>query len=63
MSDKMYEPMFSINSHDSDGDSFEEGIYLHFGETRIRVAENLPEFDRLLGTLARMRDEIEENLQ
>ena len=31
---------FSINEHDSDGDLLEDGIYLHFGDTRIKVAKN-----------------------
>lgn len=36
--------LFSINHYLRDGSILEEGIYLHFGETRIRVAEDPNEF-------------------
>ena len=40
----MNKPMFSIDYHDKDGDVVEEGIYLHYGDTAIRVAKTLDEF-------------------
>ena len=30
---------FSVDRFDCDGDKWEMGVYLHFGETSIRVAE------------------------
>jgi hypothetical protein len=36
--------MFSVNSYDSDGDLFEVGVYLHFGDTRVRVADTIEDF-------------------
>ena len=34
---------YHINEYDADGDPFEEGIYLDFGHTSIRVAGTLRE--------------------
>lgn len=30
---------FSVNRFDSDGSKWEDGVYFHFGETSIRVAD------------------------
>ncbi len=56
----MTEPLFSVNEYDKDGDKTEHGIYLHFDETRIRVAKNLKEFEKLIESLKGMADEIRE---
>jgi hypothetical protein len=32
--------MFSVNDYDSDGDIRDRGIFLNFGDTRIKVADN-----------------------
>jgi hypothetical protein len=37
--------LYSIDEYDKDGDRSEEGIYLHFGDTKIKIAdrpENTP---------------------
>lgn len=56
-------PTFSIDSHDSDGDVYEKGIYLHYGHTAIRVAATLEGFKAHVRAIFAMVDEIEENLQ
>ncbi len=55
-------PTFSINQSDSDGDVYEEGIYLHYGHTSIRVATTLRGFKAHVGCLKNMVDEIAETL-
>jgi len=54
-------PLFSINSYDSDGDITEKGVFLHFGDTAIKVAGSLAEFDEFIGTLGDTRREIADN--
>jgi hypothetical protein len=52
---------FSVNDYDQDGDVLEKGIYLHFGMTRISVAENLEEFKKIVPHMQKIIKEIEEN--
>ena len=42
------EVSFSINSYDKDGYDYEKGIFLHFGDTRIRVAETIVDLQKLI---------------
>lgn len=51
-------PTYSIHSYDGDGNPYEEGIFLHFGDTRIKVAEDINEFNEFLKKLFNMRHEI-----
>ena len=55
-------PTFSINQHDDEGDVYDEGIYLHYGHTSIRVATTLRGFMAHIGHLKNMAAEIAENL-
>ena len=55
-------PTFSVNLHDRDGDIFCEGIYLHYGDTIIKVATSLRGFEAHAKHLFNMIDEIAENL-
>ena len=56
-------PSFSINSYDSDGDVYETGIYLHYDDTRIRVAKpDIEAFEKYIAYLESMVDDIAENL-
>lgn len=57
---KAYKIYFSINSYDSDGDVYEDGVYLHFGDTTIRVAENYIEFKEVVDRISLMQKQIEE---
>lgn len=54
-------PSFSINDYDRDGDIYQDGIFLHFGDTRIKAAETLDEFKKWPDMFKKMIDEIEEN--
>jgi hypothetical protein len=54
-------PNFSINDFDSDGDMSEAGVYLHFGNARIRVADTKEEFTDFIKRLQSMEKEIYEN--
>lgn len=54
-------PTFSIDSHDQDGDVYEEGVYLHFENTRVRVAKDLKTYEDFITHLVRMRREIKTN--
>ena len=51
-------PTFSINQYDGDGDSYEEGIYLHYGHTSIRVATTIRGFKAHVNHLLKMINEI-----
>jgi len=53
---------FSIDSHDRDGDVCEDGIFIHFGNTRIRVAGSFLEYLSFLTELRSMAPEIEKTL-
>lgn len=52
---------FSVNDYDFEGDIFGTGVFLHFGETRIKVAENLEEFKAVAQRINGMVEEIAEN--
>lgn len=59
MSDKRV--MFSVNDYDYEGDIIDKGIYLHFGDTRIRVADDVAGFEKFVEGLQTMSAEIKEN--
>jgi len=54
-------PTFSINDYDSDGDIYKKGVFLHFGETRIKAADSLDEFRHIIEHFKLIIGEIEEN--
>jgi hypothetical protein len=56
-------PMFSVNEYDRDGDLTEEGIFLHYGKTRVKVAETLNGWKEYVKYIYSMTDEIEENVR
>ena len=43
--------LFSINEHDNEGNVSVEGLYLHFGDTRIRVGDGKAELQDLIDRL------------
>lgn len=51
---------FSVNDFDSDGDLSEQGVYLHFDSSRIKVAEDLQDYRDFISELQRMEKEIAE---
>jgi hypothetical protein len=55
------EVYFSVNEYDQDGDVNDEGIFLHFGITRLHVANNIEDFKRFVDRISSMVAEIEEN--
>jgi hypothetical protein len=60
----MTEPvLFSVNTYDHEGDAYDTGIFLHFGDTRIKVAENFKGFEDFLISLTAMKSEIGENCE
>lgn len=52
---------FSVNDYDFEGDLIDKNIRLHFGDTSIKVAETIKEFDDFIEQLQKMRDEIVDN--
>ena len=60
--DEYIGPTFSINMHDREGDSYDDGIFLHHGHTSIKVAKNLRGFKAYVRDLQLMVDEIAEAL-
>ena len=54
---------FSINEYDHDGDVFEEGIFLHFGECKIHVAASLKGFKDVRRQLKKIEKEIRNNCE
>lgn len=53
--------MFSVNDYDLDGYATDEGIFLHFGGTRVKAAESLEDFRTIVQHMESMVREIEEN--
>jgi hypothetical protein len=53
--------IFSVHDYDQDGDAVDRGIFLHFGETRVKVADNLNEFREVVERISKMVDEIRDN--
>ena len=57
----MYQqPGFTINLCDEDGDAFMEGIFLFFGDTIIKAADNKEEFQKFLEHLQLVKQQIDE---
>lgn len=55
------EVTFSVNEYDYEGDIFNTGIFLHFGNCRILVAKNPEFFKQFVNRIVEMIPEIEEN--
>lgn len=51
---------FSVNDFDKDGDLNENGVYLHFNSTRVKVAQDLQGYKDFVSELQRMEKEIAE---
>lgn len=58
---KTSEIRFSVNRYDRDGDISETGIYLHFGDTAVKVAETVRELEEVVDVLSLIVAEIKEN--
>lgn len=52
--------LFSVNEYGSDGDLLVKGIYLHFGSTRVKVADSFEEFKEIVPHFQSMVSEIGE---
>ena len=53
-------PSFSVNLYDRDGDMYCEGIYLHYGDTIIKIATTLNGFNAHVQHLEKIAKEISE---
>ena len=53
--------LFSVNDYDSDGDLIGKGIFLHFGDTRVKAADTFQEFCEAVKRMRSMIDEIDQN--
>lgn len=51
-------PPYSVNDYDSEGKTVEIGVFLHFDSARIKVADNLEEFEEFKRKLAQLTPEI-----
>ena len=58
---KLTDIMFSVHDYDQDGDVHTAGIFLHFGETRVKIADDLEGLKAAAERIAGMVDEIAEN--
>jgi hypothetical protein len=54
---------FSVHDYDSDGDISERGVFLHFGDTRVKAADSIKEFRSILRHFESIVNEIESNYQ
>ena len=52
---------FSINEYDFEGDIIEKGIFLHFENTRIKVANTMEEYEDFLINVYNIKTELLEN--
>lgn len=48
----------SVNEYDNEGDLMDAGIFIHFGEVRVKVAETPDEFIRVAERILGMSGEI-----
>lgn len=53
--------MFSVNDYDRDGDIVTEGIFIHIGDHRLKVADTLDGFVAFADHLHSMVPEIKES--
>jgi hypothetical protein len=53
--------LFSVHEYDRDGDISDPGIFLHFGNTKIKAADDLAGLRRVIEHLNGMVQEIEDN--
>ena len=53
-------PTFSINLYDDEGTIHERGIYIHFGDTILRIGTTIRELEFLIDNLESIRNEITE---
>jgi hypothetical protein len=58
---KVKDISFSINKYDKDGDITDEGIFLHFGETMVKVSSSFDDFKTIVNEFKKMIKEIEDN--
>jgi len=58
---KLEDICFSVNDYDWEGDVTKEGIFLHLGETRIFIAEDLDGFRNFIKHLDNMYKKLREN--
>lgn len=56
----IYDVCFSVHEYDKDGYPMDEGIFLHFGGTRVKVARKFEEFQAIVARISGMEKEIEE---
>jgi len=54
-------PTYSVNEYDQDGDIGEHGIYLHFGDIRIKIGTHSDDLRFLAENILDCVKEIEEN--
>ena len=52
------EIMFSIHDYFPDGEIRDSGIFLHFGDVRVKVAGSLSEFEEVASRISNMVEEI-----
>ena len=53
--------LFSVNEYSKDGNCSEEGIFLHFCDTKVKAADTLDAFKGIIPHLQSIIEEIEEN--
>jgi hypothetical protein len=49
---------YTVNEYDNDGDIIDTGIFLHFGDTRVKVAVTEKEFDEIVETMKHISEEL-----
>lgn len=54
---------FGVNEYDEYGDLVLRGIYLHFGDTRVKVADDMRGYEDFINKLIGMKAEIKETLE
>jgi hypothetical protein len=57
----MNDILFSVDEFDKDGDISDHGIYLHFGDTRVKVAHDKNDFLTFVKKMEKIFKEIDEN--
>lgn len=63
VSNKCIDVFFSIGRYDQDGDMMDGGIFLHFDNTSIKVAESLSGLYEFMDSIEKIIIEIRDNYQ
>ncbi len=49
---------YSLSRYDRDGDCIEHGVFLHFGDVSVKIADTVEEFEQIVPCMQQIIKEI-----